>query len=117
MILLQELKTEFDARIIKLEATVSCLRIELESQQTLKNQIEIQIDELTLAYKNMEQKLMNLREEQNKDIKQMKEKFKQQINIIENKSELIAAQNFEFAVENVSPFMLINPEIMFVSLI
>ena len=76
----------------------------------------MQIDELTLAYKNMEQKLIKLKEDQNIDIKQMKEKFEQQMEMMENKSEAIRAQNFEYAVENVSHFLLINPEIMFVFL-
>ena len=38
----------------------------------------------------------------------MKEKIEQQLKIVEHKSEAIAAQNFEYAVENVSHFMLIN---------
>ena len=50
---------------------------------------------------------MKLKEEQNRDIKQMKEKFEKQINKVENKSEVIAAKNFELAVDNVSPFMVI----------
>ena len=74
----------------------------------------MQIDELTLAYKNMEQKLIKLKEDQTKDIKQMKEKFEQQMKMIENKSEDIGAKNFVYAVENVSHFLLINPEIMLV---
>ena len=64
----------------------------------------------------MEQKLSKLKEDQNRDIKQMKETFEQQMKMIENKSEAIGAQNFEYAVENVSHFLLINPDIMFVFL-
>ena len=97
---------------MKLEAKVSCLRSELESEQILKNEIEIQIYELNLAYTNMEQKLRKLKEDQTKDIHEMKEKFEQQIQIIENKSELIAAKSFEHAVENVGTILMINPEII-----
>ena len=108
----QELKAEYDERIMKLEATLSCLRSVLKSELILKNEIEIQIDELTQAYKNMEQKIIKLKEGQKRDIYQMKEKFEQQIKIIENKSELIAAKNFEHAVENVGTILMINPEII-----
>ena len=65
----------------------------------------------------MEQNLMKLKEDQNRDIKQMKEKFEQQLKIVEHKSEAIEAENFEYAVENVSQFMPINTGIMVVFLI
>ena len=45
-----------------------------------------------------------LRENHKNNMKQIKEKFEAKINLFENKSEKLAAENFEHAVENVSIF-------------
>merc|ERR1711892_103598 len=42
----------------------------------------------------------NLKENQKTNIKQMKDKFEAKIKILETKSENLAADNFEYAVEN-----------------
>ena len=68
-----------------------------------------QLEENNLSYRNMESNINRLRQEQEQVLIEMKKQFQHKMGILENKSETLAAENFEYAVENVSytPFNLI----------
>ena len=64
--------------------------------------MEEQINDLSISLRNMEQQFLNAKQEQQKDIKHQKEIFEKKIRTLENKSEKLAAENFEHVVANVS---------------
>jgi len=96
----QELKNEYEANILKLEVHIASLKSELESEQILKKEVEEQINDLSISLRNMEQQFLNAKQEQQKDIKHQKEIFEKKIRTLENKSEKLAAENFEHVVAN-----------------
>ena len=70
----------------------------------MKDEGEKHVEELTQELEKVELDMENLRENHQTNIKQMKDKFEAKIQILETKSENLAADNFEYAVENVRFF-------------
>jgi len=96
----EDLKEDYNKKILKLETTIVSLKSELDTEQILKREVESQIQELSISLKKMEQQFRIAKQEQQKDIQQQKETFERKIRTLEIKSENLAAENFEFAVDN-----------------
>ena len=87
---------------MKLEATIACLKSEIESELILKEEVNKHMEELAHELDKVEHDMDRLREDHTENMKQIREKYSAKLKLLENKSEKLAAENFEFAVENVS---------------
>ena len=95
------MKAEYNEHILKLEATIACLRSEIESEQIIKEEGDLQTDEIIHELDKVNNDMDGLREDHNEKIKQIREKCEAKLKLLEHKSEKLAAENFEYVVENV----------------
>ena len=87
---------------MKLEATIACLNSEIDSERIIKEEVDKHSEELADVLDKVEHEMDVLRDDHIKSINQMQEKYSGQLKLLEKKSEKLAAENFEYAVENVS---------------
>ena len=97
----QEVKAEYNEQILKLEATIACLRSEIESEKIIKEEGDLQMDELMHELDKVNNDMDGLREDHTENLKKIREKFEAKLKLLEHKSEKLAAENFEYVVENV----------------
>jgi len=94
------LKADFDEQILRLEATIDCLKSEKESEQIMKEESDKHIEELLQELEKVECDMDILKKENVKNKTQIRETFEAKLKLLEHKSEKLAAENFEYAVEN-----------------
>jgi chromosome segregation ATPase len=98
----QELKEVYEEKIMKLETTIDCLKSEIETEHIMKEEVEKHIEELTDELENVEHEMDELKADHVNKLNQIQEKYSVQLKLLEKKSEKLAAENFEYAVENVN---------------
>ena len=86
---------------MKLEVHISSLQSELEAEQILKEECETQVDELSNELENVRFEIEKLKKENITELANIKDRYSKQIKSLERKSETLAAENFELAVEKV----------------
>ena len=86
---------------MKFETTIDCLRSEIETEQIMKEDVDKHIEELTDELEKVEHEMDGLKSNHLNNLNQIQEKYSVQIKLLEKKSEKLAAENFEYAVENV----------------
>ena len=95
---------EYKQEVLKLEATIACLKSERDSELILKDESDKHITELNNELDKIHQEMDILKENHYQNVSQLKETFQTRIKLLEKKSEKLAADNFEFVVENVRFF-------------
>ena len=101
MLLFKELKEHYEDKIMKLETTIDCLKSEIETEHIMKEEVEKHIEELTDELEKFEHEMDGLKSDHVNNLNQIQEKYSVQFKLLEKKSENLAAENFEYAVENV----------------
>ena len=97
----QELKELHEDNRVKLETTIDCLRSEIKSEQSMKEEVEKHMEELANELDKVEHEMVVLRDDQRRKLDQLQKKYSSKIQGFVEKSEKLAAENFEYAVENV----------------
>ena len=87
---------------MKFETTIDCLRSEIETEQIMKEDVDKHIEELTDELEKVEHEMEGLKTEHVNNLNQIQEKYSVQSKLLEKKSEKLAAENFEYALENVN---------------
>ena len=98
--LLQELQSQFEEERMKLEVTISCLKTELENERALKHESDLNVIELHKMIERSDMEIEKLKDEQVYTKKHLKDTFDSKLRLLEQKSEKIAAENFEYSIEN-----------------
>ena len=96
----QELQQHFQEERIKLEATISCLKTELENESALKRESDENVIEMNKMMERTDYQMEKLREDHQFSIKQTKDSFDKKLRLLEQKSEKLGAENFEYSIEN-----------------
>ena len=68
----------------------------------MKEDVEKHIEELTDELEKVEQEMDGLKADHVNKLNQIQETYSVQLKLLEKKSEKLAAENFEYAVENVT---------------
>ena len=97
----QEIKEDYKEQILKLGATIACLKSEIESEQIMREESDKHIEELSEELEKFEREMDTMRKEHTESKTNIRETFESKVNLLERKSEKLAAENFEYAVENV----------------
>ena len=97
----QDKNEEFKVKINKLEATIYCLRSEIDLENELKQDLNAQIEHLSEELAAIQNDLSLLRENNAKSLKHLKEKHSFQIKSEERKNEKLTQENFQVTLENV----------------
>ena len=71
----QELQQHFEEERIKLEATISCLKTELENESALKRESDENVIEMNKMMERTDYQMEKLREDHQFSIKQTKDSF------------------------------------------
>ena len=87
---------------MKLETTIDCLKSEIETEHIMREEVEKHAEELTDELEKVEHEMERLKANHVKNLNQIQEKYSLQLKHLEKKSEKLAAENFEYAVENVN---------------
>ena len=96
----QELQTQFEEERVKLEVTISCLKTELENEKCLKHESDLNVLEMHKMIERSDAEIEKMKDDHNYASKQLKETFESRIRLLEQKSEKLAAENFEYSIEN-----------------
>lgn len=96
----QELQSQFEEERLKLEVTISCLKTELENEKSLKHESDCNVLEMHKMIEKSDAELETLRDDHKFSTKQLKETFESRLRLLEQKSEKLAAENFEYSIEN-----------------
>merc|ERR1711936_1082308 len=96
----QELQQQFDGDRMKLEATISCLKTELENEMALKRESDENVIEMNKIMERTDYEMEQLKEDHQFAIKQSKDSFDKKLRLLEQKSEKLGAENFEYSIEN-----------------
>ena len=86
---------------MKLETTIECPKSEIETEHIMKEEVDKHVEELTDKLEQVEHKMDRLKADHVNNLNQIQEKYTVQFKLLEKKSEKLAAENFEYAVENV----------------
>jgi len=95
-----EIKEDYEEQILKLGATIACLKSEIESEQIMREESDKHIEELSEELEKFEREMDTMRKEHTESKTNIRETFESKVNLLERKSEKLAAENFEYAVEN-----------------
>ena len=96
----QELHQHFEEERIKLEATISCLKTELENEAALKRESDENVLEMNKMMERTDYEMEKMKENHQFTIKQSKDSFDKKLRLLEQKSEKLGAENFEYSIEN-----------------
>jgi len=96
---LMKAEEEYRDKILKLDAEINSLQRELEAEQILKEDSENHADELTNELEHVKDEIKKVEEEHREQVDEISDRYLKQIKILERKSESLAAENFELAVE------------------
>ena len=99
--LFKELKENYEDKVMKIETTIDCLKSELETEHIMKDEVDKQIEELTDELEKVKHEMDILKSDHGNNLNQIQEKYSVQLKLLGGKSEKQAAENFEYAVENV----------------
>ena len=99
--LFKELKENYEDKIMKIETTIDCLKSEIETEHIMKEEVDKHVEELTDELEQVEHEMDRLKADHVNNLNQIQEKYSVQFKLLEKKSEKLAAENFEYAVENV----------------
>ena len=97
---LQELQQQFEEERMKLEATISCLKTELENEVALKRESDENVIEMNKMMERTDFEMEKLKEDHQFILKQTKDSFDKKLRLLEQKSEKVGAENFEYSIEN-----------------
>jgi len=100
----KDLKETQENNRIKLETTIDCLKSEIETEQISKEEVEKHMEELADELEKVESEMDILRDEHLTKVNQIQSKYSTKVKGMVEKSEKMAAENFEYAVENVRLF-------------
>jgi len=96
----RELKELHEENRIKLEATIDCLKSEIENERVMKDEVEKHMEELVDELEKVEQEIDVLKDNQTQNNNNLQQKYSKMIEGLVGKSEKLAAENFEYAVDN-----------------
>merc|ERR1711981_979664 len=96
----QELQLQFEEERIKLEATISCLKTELGNEIGLKRESDENVIEMSKMMERTDHQMEKLKENHLSSLKQAKDSFDKKLRSLEQKSEKLGAENFEYSIEN-----------------
>merc|ERR1712123_51809 len=96
----KDLKETQENNRIKLETTIDCLKSEIETEQILKEEDDKHMEELAAELEQVESEMDILRDEHLTKVNQIQSKYSTKVKGMVEKSEKMAAENFEYAVEN-----------------
>ena len=102
MLFFQEIKELYEANRIKLTTTIDCLKSERETEQIIKEEVEKHMEELLEELEKIEEEINESKDKHGKASKQVQQKYSKVLEELLMKSEKLAAENFEYAVDNVS---------------
>ena len=89
-------------KMIKLETTIDCLQSDLTQEKEAREEGEVQIVKLSSELEKAEQELKSLKSQLRDDQTVIDRKNKENITKLKEQHENLTAENFEYAVENVS---------------
>jgi len=98
----QELEELYEANRIRLETTIDCLKSERETELIIKEEVEKQMEDLLEELEKIEEEINDAKDKHGKATKQVQLKYSKVLEELFMKSEKLAAENFEYAVDNVS---------------
>jgi len=96
----QELQSQFEEERMKLEVTISCLKTELENEKSLKHESDLNVIELHKMIERSDMEIEKLKDEQIYTKRHLKETYDSKLRLLEQKGEKLAAENFEYSIEN-----------------
>ena len=83
-----------------MEATISCLKTELENEVCLKRESDENVIEMSKMMERTDYQMEKLKENHLCSLKQSKDSFDKKLRSLEQKSEKLGAENFEYSIEN-----------------
>ena len=101
-LMLQELRDSHEQSLERLDAVVTKLQQELVIEEKHKEASEIEVNKLEDEYKVMKDKVHREEIEHKREVSAIKQGYLNKISQLEKRSEKLAAENFEYAMEYVS---------------
>ena len=98
----QDMRAMYEHKIIKLETTIDCLQSDITQEKEAREEGEVQILKLSNELEKAEKELKSLNNQFKETQIAMDKRNKESITKLKEQNENLTAENFEYAVENVS---------------
>ena len=101
------MKSAFEEEVKNMQIIRTDLKSQLESEEKIKHEGELQLKELELELQKIKATLAKEEYEHKKVMESLQSEFNAKVEQLEKRSETLSAENFEYAMENVSKIIQI----------